>query len=240
MSALTLYAFPTAPGFFNMSPYCTKAEILLKLAGLEFGIEMPEDYKALPKGKLPVLKDGEDLIADSEFIRLHIAQKYGKTLDTGLSAAQKAMGHAVCRMLDHRTNTAMVWARWIDDAGWAKTRAMFFRDAPEGLAEMNRERVRENLSRNEYAQHSDDERRTLIRADIAAVDEMIDDKAFVGGDNPTYLDAAIFGCLVNYYAAPIRTWMADEVARHTNLVAYVERGIALWYPAAAQAMQAAE
>lgn len=230
---ITLYAFPTAPGFFNASPYCTKVEILLAMAGLEFSLEMPEDYKAFSKGKLPVLKDDGQVVEDSEIIRLHIAEKYGKELDGKLTDADKATGHAICRMLDERTIYGLVWTRWAEEDGWAQTKPLFFADAPDEVAEMMREQCIEGTKGVGFGNFTLEEKKTLIAADLKAVSDLLGDREFFLSDEATYLDATIFGHLANLYGHPIKIWTAELVAKHPNLVDYFNRGMARWYPNAA-------
>jgi glutathione S-transferase len=239
MTDITLYAFPTGPGFFNFSPYCGKVDIMLKMAGLIFTTEMPEDYKVFSKGKLPVLKDGDDIIQDSEFIRYHLAEKYSQTFDDGLTSEAKAIGHAVCRMLDDRTILAMVWTRWIEDAGWAQTRAMFFEDQSDEIAEGQRALVKEGIEGAGFGKHSQEEMKTLIHEDLRAISDLLGEQEFFLSNKASYLDATVFSFIANLYGAPIQTWIQGEVAAFPNLVAYFNRGMALWYPEAA-AMQAAE
>jgi len=232
---ITLYAFPTAPGFFNFSPFCTKVEILLAMAGLNFTVEMPEDYKAFSKGKLPVLKDGDQTIEDSEFIRLHILQKYGKELNGSLSPTEKAIGHAVCRMLDERTVYGLVWTRWAENTGWAQTKPIFFEEVPDEAAEEMREQVTTAAKEVGFGNFVPEEMQTLIRADLKAVADLLGDREFFLSDEPTYLDATLFGHIANLYGSPIHSWIESIIAEHQNLVAYYNRGLARWYPNAAQA-----
>lgn len=232
---MTLYAFPTGPGFFNFSPFCTKAEILLALAGLNFTVEMPEDYKAFSKGRLPVLNDGGQIIEDSEIIRLHIAKKYGKGLDGSLTTADKATGHAVCRMLDERTIYGLVWTRWAEEAGWSQTKPIFFEDTPDDIAEGMRSSVIEATESVGFGKFTLDEMQTFIRGDLKTVSDLLGDREFFLSDEATYLDATIFGHIANLYGTPIRSWTNELVAEHQNLVAYFNRGMARWYPNAAQA-----
>lgn len=240
MTDITLYAFPTGPGLFNFSPYCGKVDILLKLAGLPFTTEMPEDYKSFSKGKLPVIKDGDDIIQDSEFIRHHLAEKYDAPLDTGLTAEAKAIGHAICRMLDERTIHSIVWTRWAEDAGWAQIRPIFFEDQPDEEANMMREQVTEAIRGAGFGRHSTEEMKTLIREDLKAISDLLGEQEFFLSNQATYLDASIFSYIANLFGTPFEGWTKELVAEHQNLVAYFERGMALWYPDAGATMQAAE
>lgn len=241
---ITLYAFETPEGYFNMSPFCAKAELLLRLAGLDYALDIGGDHNAFSKGKLPVLKDGDELIEDSEFIRLHIAEKYGISLDDTLTVEATATGHALVRMFEERTIFGLITGRWIDDAGWAITEETFFGELPaderEAIGPTIREQNSEFLKGAGFGRHSREEQIKLLEADIAAAAALLSDRPWFFSEEPTYLDAAIFPHLANYYAAPIPTFMREIVGAHDNLVAYVHRGLARWYPAVAIAAAAAE
>ena len=94
---ITLYTFGPAFGLPDMSPFVTKAEMLLKLAGLDYRTDTHGFSKA-PKGKLPYVADGDEIIADSTFIRWHLEKKYGIDFDSGLDAAQRATAWAFEKM----------------------------------------------------------------------------------------------------------------------------------------------
>ena len=84
-----------APGFGlpEISPFVTKTEVQLKMAGLAYRKEkaMPP---ASPKGQLPYIVDDAESIADSTFIRAHIEGKYGFDFDAplNLQAARAGLG----------------------------------------------------------------------------------------------------------------------------------------------------
>ena len=228
---LTLFVFPTGEGMFNLSPFCTKAEIILRMSGLDYELRAPDDFKQFPKEKLPVMRDGKTLVEDSELIRLYLEGTHGVRLDGDLTDREKAMGHALCRMVEERTRYALLHSRWHDDAGWAQTRSIFFAGAPEEIAEGARARVRETLYLDGFGRHSDSEIRAFIRADLEALSAVLGEDEWFFGSEPTYIDASIFALLANFYASPVKTWTADLVREFPKLEAYVLRGLARWYPA---------
>jgi len=65
---ITLYGFGPAFGLPDPSPFVTKAEVLLKMAGLEFRTDA-NGFRKAPKRKLPYIDDGGTIVADSTFIR---------------------------------------------------------------------------------------------------------------------------------------------------------------------------
>src|SRR5690242_7504970 len=63
---ITLYIFGPAFGLPDASPFVTKAELLLKFAKIPYCTKTGGLRKA-PRGKLPYIRDGETVIADSTF-----------------------------------------------------------------------------------------------------------------------------------------------------------------------------
>ena len=95
---ITLYGFGAGFGLPEISPFVTKTEVQLKMAGLAYRKEraMPP---ASPKGQLPFIEDEGEKVADSTFIRAHIEGKYGFDFDAGLAREARAqeIGRASCR-----------------------------------------------------------------------------------------------------------------------------------------------
>jgi len=89
---ITLYGFDAGFGLPERSPFVTKTEVQLKMAGLDYRKErsMPT---ASPKGQLPFIDDDGEAVADSTFIRAHIEGKYGFDFDAPLNLQQRAQGH---------------------------------------------------------------------------------------------------------------------------------------------------
>lgn len=67
-----LLVFRPAFGEPTGSPFCVKAMCLLALAEAEWRPVVVDDPRRMPHGKLPVLRDGDRLIPDSEAIRAHL------------------------------------------------------------------------------------------------------------------------------------------------------------------------
>ncbi len=116
---ITLFGFGPAFGLPDPSPFVMKTEVQLKMAGLPYRWERAAPPSA-PKGKIPYIEDEGVLIADSTFIRLHIETAYGIDFDRRLSPEQKAMAWAAERVLEDHIYFALLQARWMDDANFAK------------------------------------------------------------------------------------------------------------------------
>ncbi len=61
---ITLYGFGAGFGLPEISPFVTKTEVQLKMAGIAYRKERAKP-PASPKGQLPYIVDGAETIADS-------------------------------------------------------------------------------------------------------------------------------------------------------------------------------
>src|SRR6201985_89746 len=98
---ITLYGFGPGFGLPEISPYVTKTEVQLKMAGLDYR-KAKGRPELSPKGQLPFIEDDDELIADSTFIRPHIESRYGVDLDAGLSPIERAQAWSIERMSENR------------------------------------------------------------------------------------------------------------------------------------------
>jgi len=157
---ITLYGFGPGFGLPEISPFVSKTEVQLKMAGLSYRKERAKPT-ASPKGQLPFIDDAGESIADSTFIRAHIEGKYGFDFDAPLSLQARAQAWAFERMIEHHLYWALVGARWVDSENFAKGPAHFFDGAPEHLREKLREdaqfRVAENYLLSGLGRHAPDD-----------------------------------------------------------------------------------
>src|SRR6202522_2134747 len=135
---IALYGFGPGFGLPEISPFVTKTEVQLKMAGLAYRKEKARP-PASPKGQLPYIVDEAESIADSTFIRAHLEGKYEFDFDAPLNLQQRAQAWAFERMIEHHVYWALVGARWVDPKNFARGPAHFFDAAPEHLREKLRE-----------------------------------------------------------------------------------------------------
>lgn len=230
---ITLYVFGPNFGLPDPSPFNTKAEVLLKMAGQPYKTDTNGMRKA-PKGKLPYIDDAGTRVADSTFIRAHLENTYGVDFDKGLSAADKAIAWAFEKMCEDHLYWAVMDSRWMVDANFDKGPRQFFsfvpRPARPAVIAMIRRQVKRNLWGQGFGRHSRAEIEELAKRDLDAIAAFLGDKPWLMGEAPCGADAAIFafvtGALCRHFDSPIRT----SAERHANLVAYRDRGMKRWFP----------
>ncbi|WP_454710567.1 glutathione S-transferase C-terminal domain-containing protein [Cupriavidus nantongensis] len=235
---ITLYTFGPAFGLPDASPFVTKAEMLLKLAGLPYHARRGSLRRA-PKGKLPYLDDMGRIVADSTMIRWHIEKTYHIDFDEGLSAAERGIAWAAEKLMEDHLYWAVARVRWLDQANFDKGPAQFFRSVPapvRGLAErLVRYKVRKTLWGQGLGRHSEEDLVALASKGVTSIADILGDKRYLMGDQPCGADATLFAfagsLLCPVFDTPIRT----AAEGHANLVAYMARMRAEFYPELAAA-----
>ena len=226
---ITLYGAGEGFGLPEISPYVTKTEVQLKMAGLAY-TKVQAHPQESPKGQVPFIDANGVRIADSTFIRGYVERTYGVDFDEGLDTVQRAQAWAVERMMENHFAWTLVTERWLDPENFAKGPAHFFDGAPEGVREMVLDEVRRNVRAVGIGRHTDLEIVALAVRSLAAVSAILGEKRYLFGSRPCGADATVFATL----AGILTPFFTGEIRRRAegfgNLVAYVDRLMAQFYP----------
>ena len=221
---ITLYGFGAGFGLPEISPFVTKTEVQLKMAGLSYRKEKAKP-PASPKGQLPYIVDDAEMIADSTFIRAHLEAKYGFDFDAPLSLQARAQAWAFERMIEHHVYWALIGARWVDGDNFAKGPSHFFDGAPAHLRERTREdaqfRVAENYLLSGLGRHAPDEDVDLAVRSLFALSVQLGDKPYLFGETPCGTDATAFGALAGILTPFFESSLRERTEHFQNLVALV-------------------
>ena len=220
-------------GLPETSPYVTKTEVQLRMAGLAYEKRQANPAQG-PKGQIPFIDDGGRLIGDSAFIRMHIEREYGVDLDAGLSPLERAQAFAIELAIDHELAPAVTWFRWMIPANFEKGPSTFFNQLPADQREAFRsdvlQRVRASFLARGVGRHCEDEIVMLARRSLDALELLIADRPYLMGEHPCGADAFVFAtvaaAMTPFFDTPIRT----DAIRRPRLVAYVTRMMDRFYP----------
>jgi len=225
---IVLYGAGEGFGLPEISPYVTKTEVQLKMAGLPFEKRQGRREES-PKGQVPFIDANGARIADSTFIRGYLERTYGIDFDEGLDPAQRATAWAIERMMENHFSWVSAQSRWLDPVNFAKGPAHFFDGAPEGVREAVQVEVK-NRVQGTIGRHSELETVALGVRSLAAVAAILEDKPYLFGARPCGADATVFALL----AGVLTPFFDSELKRRAEgfgaLVAYVDRLMAQFYP----------
>ena len=248
-SELILHRWPSAWGLPSLSPECVAVEAYLRLAGLRFACEDCKTPYASPSGQLPALDQCSDIIGEdaggakdasardhtgalaARRIADHLSKKVAN-LDAHLgSATDRAHLAAYLALVESKLATATAHYTWIDrDRFTAHTRQAYGAAFPAPLSYIIpwlwRRRAARRLGATLGSGADDSAVRAGAADAYAALSAFLRERggdAFMFGSKPTSLDAVAFAHLSFHALAPVGDALRDELKKHPNLVAYVER-----------------
>lgn len=233
---ITLYGFGPAFGLPDPSPFCMKADILLQLSGLPF-MRVAGNLRRAPKGKLPVMVDGDVTVPDSTFIRLHLESRHGVDFDRGLSEERKGACWALEKMLEEQLYWIVVRERWLDQGNFAKGPAAFFRAVPAPLRSLVGALVRRKIAAatrgHGIGRHSEAEQITLAARALDAAAAILGERAYLGGDEPVGADATLGAFLIAGACPVFESQVAKLIGERPTLRAHAQRMRERFFPEAA-------
>ena len=226
--------FRSGFGVPNPSPFCMKGEIMLKMADQEYTCEILDDPRKTPNGKLPYISDAGHVIADTAIIRRHLEDKYGVDLDPGLSDTEKAISHAMARMIEERLYWVTLYSRWIDDHNWPVIKEFWFGAMPPVIRSLvpmiALKQVKAALNGHGISRHDAKDIYAFGAQDLDALSQFLGEKSYMFGDEPTSLDAIAYPIIANAMIDALPSPLTDAAKAHVNFTPYVERCEARWFP----------
>lgn len=230
---ITLYTFGPAFGLPDPSPFVVKADVLMKMSGLDYATTTGDVRKA-PKGKLPFIVDDGVTIADSTLIRMHLEERRGIDFDAGLSTAGKATAWAAEKLCEDHLYWVVVRERWLDAANFEKGPRHYFDKVPFLIRPVITTMIKRQIVRTLHGQglgrHSQTEIDKIGARGVSALAGLLGDKPWLTGDKPCGADATVWALVSSGFCELFRSSLGDEMRRHANLKAYRDRGLAWWYP----------
>jgi glutathione S-transferase len=226
---IKLHQFAPAFGLPNASPFCLKLETYLRMTSQPFEIPPPSmsDMGKAPKGKMPYIEDQGITIADSTFVIEYLKTTYGDLLDDWLTDGEKAVALAFQRMIEENLYWTVVHSRWIAPDGWNKTKVEFFRTLPAPLKlfvpALARRGLVKALHGHGMGRHSETEIYAIGKKDLTAVATFLGRKTFFMGEQPSSIDATVFGFTANLLLAPVESPLKEHALKYPQLLAYCER-----------------
>jgi glutathione S-transferase len=230
---IKLFQFPRMFGIPNVSPFCCKLETWLRIAQIPYVVVDTCDPRAGPKRKLPFIEDAGVRIADTTLIVDHLVRTRGVDPDARLNASQRAISLLVQRTLEEHYAFVLAYTHLLRDEGWQHTRSRF--DSVPAIVRplvgrMVRGRVKKMLWAQGILRHSHEDIAESARRDWSAVLTVMCDGPFFFGDEPSGIDAIVFGALATSVLTPIESPIRGFLRSQPALVAYVDRMRGRFFP----------
>ena len=230
---IKLFQFPRKFDIPNLSPFCCKLETWLRITGIPYEIVDTPDPRKGPRGKLPFIEDAGTRICDTSIIVDHLKKTRGVDPDARLDASQRAIALLVQRTLEEHYAFVLAYTHLVRDEGLRHTRARF--DAVPALIRplvfhTVQRQIKTTLWRQGLLRHSEEEIVDSALRDWRAVLAVMCAGPFFFGDEPTGVDAIVFGALATSVLTPIESPIRDFLRSQPACVAYAERMRTRFFP----------
>jgi len=226
MSSITLYEF-------SLCPFCNKVRASLELKGVDFDsvevsprskVELPPLPEGTPK-KVPVLKNGEDTVADSTTILNYLEDAIpGKIGFRPSDAAARARSDEIEEWVDSQFIEALptvIYGTWGEAVQAARLVAANSKlsGGQKFLVQLAGALVMKQISKRILRRNDREDAHAWVRENSAQFSEWLGDKSFVLGDDPCLGDVAMHGAITCVKEFPIYR----EIMQTANLADWYER-----------------
>ncbi|HWU91545.1 MAG TPA: glutathione S-transferase family protein [Kofleriaceae bacterium] len=233
----TLHLYMLGPGwgipFASASPFSLKLETWLRLAGIPYQPVTENNPGKGPKKKSPWIVEEDERIGDSELIIDHLRRKHAVDLDADITAQERALALAWQRTFEEHYHQAFEHELFFGIGGEARLHELL-QGVPSItkpiVARVVRSHMRRQLEARGIGRHDPETIVKMGKDDLDAASAFLADKTYFLGERPRTVDACAFGFL----ATSIYVEGDNSLFRHAgslqNLVAYVERMRARFFP----------
>ncbi|KAL8603288.1 hypothetical protein ACOMHN_017403 [Nucella lapillus] len=215
----------TFPDYAN----CLSVKTFLYMCGLDFRVEVRTNAEEMsPSGKVPFIHVGAFLVSELDPIIAFVNAR-GFNMTSGLSDTQRSEMRAYMAMIENILVNAELYLAWLDDTVSTEvTKPRYGCPYPWPLSWMlplrKQREVSARLASNGWKDKSLSEVREEIKTCCQALSERLDQQTFFFGDNPTELDAMVFGHLFTVLTTTLpEGQFAEIVQQFPNLTTFCQK-----------------
>jgi len=231
-----LYQFNRTPMVPSVSPFCLKLESWLKLSGIKYENVDHKMKLRSKRGLLPFVELNGEEIADSTHIIEVLSKKFEKPMPLELAGDQKNIAHAMNTMVENHLHWIITQWKSRDMENMLKgykidLPALLGSKLPSGLLNFYfKHAIVRKMAKKVKAQGlgaaSNDEMDQMGKDDVKVLSDMLGEKQFLFGDEPSLLDMTVFSHLSSVvfvekdYSCVLRDFLESDCQ---NLVGLVNR-----------------
>jgi len=220
-----LHQFPPGKDIPNLSPFCLKLETFLRVNKIPY--ENDYGYKMGKKGKLPWIEYKGEKKNDSNMIINYLNSTFEVDLDKDFSTELLALGRATRSMLEENTYWALVYYRYVDNFNEFKKLIA----PPSGgnlgfnvSQKMYQRKMQKCLDGHGLGRHSKEELYEIAQGDIKALSDLLGEKEYLLGENPSSFDCTVFGLCANILYSGMESPMCTYIKENAkNITALCDR-----------------
>lgn len=233
---IRLFGYCTGWGvpFETAAPFPLKLATWLRMAEIPYEFVVENDASKGPKGKSPWIELGDLRMGDSTLIIQHLSERAGVDLDAHLDGPARALALAVQRMVEEHYHQCFEHQLFLGERGGRARLLELAAQMPVPIRWLLPTVVTRHFSKQLHARgmarHSEQVIIDQGKADLDALSELLGDKRYFMGDEPSTIDACVFGFLgVSAYVEGDNP-LFRHAASLDNLMRYCERIRLRYFP----------
>ncbi|KAK7092809.1 metaxin-2-like isoform X2 [Littorina saxatilis] len=209
--------------------HCLSVKTFLYMCGLDFRVEQKTNAEEMsPSGKVPFIHVGAFLVSELDPIIAFVNAR-GFNLVSDMSDTERSEMRAYMSMIESILVNAELYLAWLDETVSTEiTKPRYGCPYPWPLSWMlplrKQKDVRARLSSNGWKDKTIEQVCEEVRTCCQALSERLDEQPYFFGDNPTELDALVFGHLYTLLTTSLPEGpFAEIVQKFPNLAAFCKR-----------------
>lgn len=234
-----LVQFPRPGGIPNLSPFCLKLENFLRINNIPYQVVEVESASKGPRGQLPFIELNGRQFPDSGHIVDVLTEKFHLTGDANLTQKDKADIVAYTHLVEQSLFYTMIYLRgkdvkWIfGDQYGIKNNFIGIKKTliPVVGPAILSSKIKNKVNNHGIGRLSIDDVIEGGKKDLLALNQLLGDKNYFFGKEPTSFDSAAFGMLIELLLAPQPDQRLIEFAKEkTKLPQFLDRIKATYWP----------
>jgi glutathione S-transferase len=229
MGKIQLYQFAPLGDQESASPFCVKVRNAMRYKRIAFetiNASSPIQVRKLnPRGKLPVMIDGEVKLADSSDMIRHLETRHPEPRLYPQDPRTCAMALMLEDWADESLYWHVVYERWQISEQFAKVAEIFFEPVPALVRPMIKlavaRQIRRQLRAQGFGRLGVDEQREKFRAALDWLESMVDGQ-FLCGAELSIADVAV-AAQVGALNIPFTPVAEAEIHAHAKVMHWLER-----------------
>lgn len=231
-----LYQFGRTGTIASPSPFCLKLETWLRMTGIKYeNVDHKMKYRS-KRGQLPFVEFNGTEIADSSAIIKQLGTHFNADIDAKLTSEQRNLTHAIITMAENHLHWINVWWRMNHTehvlSGYKMDlQRMLGSKLPLGCLKIYygywyKRKCEKKVRGTGIGAHTAEQIIQMGMDDLRVMSDMLQDKPFYFGDEPTMLDIVVFSqvaqlvVLEKEAAHPLQAWILEN---GKNLLTHFER-----------------
>jgi glutathione S-transferase len=230
-----LYQFSRTPVIPSLSPFCLKVETWLRMNQVAYENVDHKMGLRSKKGQLPFIELNGEEIADSGIIIEELGKRFNKNLDEKLTSEQRCLSYTTIAMIENELFWVLYWwrckhpDRFLKGTQWNVQQSLGSKVPNSILNFIFKMKFRRGLNKVKaqgLGVHKPEEIEEKGRKDLQVLSDLLADKDYFFGSEPTLVDAVAFSVLTQFVcfdpevAFPLRTWIEQNTP---NIITYVNR-----------------